>query len=94
MRMLDASLQSFADSVREIAPRIGPYRGSRAYLSDVCWRLGMRKTAFDEMAIECHRRGLLTLARCDMPQDLDPKRLQLSHIAHLGADFHFVVSTK
>lgn len=53
---------------------------------DPLTELGM----FKQQLVAAHRKGLLTLARADLVEAMDPKRVAASETRYLNSTFHFV----
>jgi hypothetical protein len=83
-----------ADSVNAAARKIiADGRGwgdSKAYICDVASELGTTTAAIKAQLVELNRRGEISLSRADLIEAMDACKVAESHLAHLGADFHFV----
>lgn len=45
---------------------------------------------FKRWLVEMHRRGELSLCRCDLVPAYSLEKVRLSEVRHLGAEFHFI----
>ncbi len=50
----------------------------------------MELPMFKKKLVAAHRKGLLTLARADLVEAMDPKRVAASETSYLNTTFHFV----
>jgi hypothetical protein len=80
------------DTAGATLPRFGDRRVYIAPLLDLAAEeLGVDRDALRLALVEANRRHLLTLARADHVAAMDPELVAVSHIHHVGSDFHFVV---
>lgn len=64
---------------------------AKAFISDVATILGVTDLdTLKEMMWECHKAGLLEMARCDLVQAADNATLQASEWRVFNATFHVV----
>lgn len=91
------SLQSFAHRVQQAANECTPWTSGadRVFISDVYQRLKPRPPLeeFRKRLVEAHQADLLELARADLVEAMDPKKVRASELTHYGARFHFIVKT-
>ena len=53
-------------------------------------RPAMELPTFKNKLVAAHRKGLLTLARADLVEAMDPERVAASETRYLNTTFHFV----
>jgi hypothetical protein len=84
-----SNLEDFARDMRtyfEVATKWH----TNAYLCSLRGKLRLEKEEFDRLAVKAHQAGLITLARADLVQAMDPQYLAASEIEVGSYRFHFM----
>jgi hypothetical protein len=82
-------VKAFADDMR-LYYNVATKWHTNAYLCSLRSKLRLEKEEFDRLALEAHRVGLITLARADLVEAMDPQYLAASEIEVGPYRFHFM----
>ena len=92
-------IETFAEAALSAArdPQTVRFGTHKAFIDSVFERFlstkkapGMELPTFKQQLVAAHRKGLLTLARADLVEAMDPKRVAASETHYLNTTFHFV----
>jgi hypothetical protein len=87
-------LPAFAARVLDVArqTRTGRFGDNKVFISHVLRALGSKEDveALKGRVLEAHRARLLTLARADLVEAMDPRDVAESEVRYLHATFHFI----
>lgn len=100
----EAPASSVVPAVRSAIGKIpsDQWFGQKVFISDIYGivgpQLGISRHEFNSALVDANRKNQLTLARADLPQAMDPKKVRDSEIelrmsgGTIAAVFHFVVA--